>query len=104
MIFPRCADPAFWDRDTSKFIPERYYDDANGGGKLGLWVNSPFGNGARRCVGERLALGEGRLGIASILRKFDIEHVPETTWKFNEVFAGTIKPNKVMIKLKPIKA
>ena len=55
-------------------------------------------------MGERLALGEGRLATASILRKFEIEHVPEgpDSWKFNEVFAGTIKPNKVMVRLKPL--
>ncbi|KAI9028802.1 cytochrome P450 [Hyaloraphidium curvatum] len=96
----------YWDKDVNKFLPERYYDDPNGGSKAGLFSNAPFGNGARRCVGERLALGEGRLAIASVLRKYDIVAVPEgpDTWQFQEVFAGTIKPNKVMIKLKPIAA
>lgn len=92
-----------WDKDVDRFIPERWYDDPNGHSKAGLWSNAPFGNGARRCVGERLALGEGRLATASILRKFEIVHVPEgpDTWKFVTEFAGTIKPNMVMVQLRP---
>ncbi|KAI9006996.1 cytochrome P450 [Hyaloraphidium curvatum] len=98
--------PWYWDKDPSIWTPERYYEDANGGSKAGLWSNAPFGNGARRCVGERLALAEGRLATASILRKFDILPVPEgpDTWQFKEIFSGTIKPNKVMVKLRPLAA
>jgi cytochrome P450 len=45
-------DPEIWD-------PQRWVDDVNGGCKH-LYAYAPFGNGARRCVGERLALGETR--------------------------------------------
>ena len=38
-----------------------------------------------------MALGEARLNIASIVRRFDIHHVPETDWKFAEIYNGTIK-------------
>lgn len=32
----------------------------------------PFGNGPRKCVGEKLALGEMRLILASILSKYEV--------------------------------
>lgn len=92
-----------WDKDPALFQPERFYEDPNGGAS-GFFNNLPFGNGGRRCVGERLALGEARLGIASLVRKFNIEHVHEgpNSWRFEEQFAGTIKPNKVMVKLQAV--
>lgn len=93
--------PKYWNKDPSVFAPERFYEDVNGGA-VNMWTQSPFGQGARRCVGERLALGEARLGIASILRKFQVEQAPREGWTFEEVFAGTIKPNNVFVKLRKI--
>jgi cytochrome P450 len=95
--------PAYWNKDPSVFDPSRYYEDPNGGSVAGLFSNAPFGNGARRCVGERLALGEGRVAIASLLRKFDLVQVQEgPKWTMEEMFAGTIKPNSVLVKLRAI--
>ncbi|KAI9000149.1 cytochrome P450 [Hyaloraphidium curvatum] len=90
----------FWGKNPDEWYPERFYTEANGDSK-NLWAYAPFGNGARRCLGERLALGEARLVLASMIRKWDIEHVPGTP--FSEIYAGTIKPNKVMIRLKEVK-
>jgi len=111
--------PAFWGKDPSVWYPERFYENASGDSKVGLYAYcefalrslsiqtlsnqcssaAPFGNGARRCLGERLALGESRLCLASILQRWEVKLVPETTWSFIEMYKATIRPNKVMVKL-----
>ncbi|KAI9027854.1 cytochrome P450 [Hyaloraphidium curvatum] len=91
--------PGFWVKDPQVWSPERFYEEPNGDSKAGLFAYSPFGNGARRCLGERLALGEARLCFASILRKWELEPVP---FNFVEIFKGTIAPNKCIVKLKPV--
>lgn len=88
------TDPDVWD-------PQRWLDDINGGAKH-LFAFGPFGNGPRRCVGERLALGETRLILASLLRKYDI--VPGK-YEFQAKSDATISAKYgVVIKLQPIKA
>lgn len=90
-----------WSSDPSVWTPERFLGDPTGGCTAGLFTYSPFGGGARKCIGERLALGELRLVVASVLREFVVEGVPEVDWKFEEKFLGVIKPNKVMVRLRP---
>ena len=42
---------------------------------------SPFGFGTRVCAGQHLAQIMMRMGLAAIVRNFDIEVPPETTEK-----------------------
>ena len=39
----------------------------------------PFGQGPRSCLGMRFALLEAKLGLASIVRKFNLLPSPKTT-------------------------
>ncbi|KAI9004311.1 cytochrome P450 [Hyaloraphidium curvatum] len=94
--------PGYWERDPAQWAPERFYDAPSGDTKAGLFAYSPFGNGARRCVGERLGLGEARLAVSSILRKWRIAHVEEKNWKFQDIYQATIRPNKVMVRLEAL--
>ncbi|KXS14140.1 cytochrome P450 [Gonapodya prolifera JEL478] len=89
--------PETWD-------PQRWIDDATGnGGAINPFANSPFGNGARKCLGERLALAQLRVVLASILEKWDIGFCDN--YKFIVASQGTIKAgNGVNIKLLPISA
>ncbi|CAM0143053.1 unnamed protein product [Umbelopsis sp. WA50703] len=63
-------NPAVW-KDPEQFRPERF---APGGeneenARKGLtW--SPFGNGARQCIGMNFSLAEQRVVLAMLLRKF----------------------------------
>ncbi|KAI9003792.1 cytochrome P450 [Hyaloraphidium curvatum] len=67
-VFGAQRHPDFWKQDPRVWNPQRWIDDANGGAR-NLYAYAPFGNGARRCVGERLALGETKLILASMLRR-----------------------------------
>lgn len=80
--------PGYWNTDPSKWSPERFYEDPTGGTTAGLYAYSPFGQGPRRCLGERLGLGEARLCLASILRRWQVDLVPETDWKYEETYHG----------------
>ncbi|KAI9009032.1 cytochrome P450 [Hyaloraphidium curvatum] len=65
---------AYWDEPLA-WKPERFADDPTGGAKTGsMFAYAPFGNGARRCIGEKLALAEIRLCTASLLSRFEVEH------------------------------
>lgn len=94
----------YWESDPSVFSPERFYEDPNGGSLAGLYSNAPFGNGARRCLGERLGLAEARLVVAAMVSKWEIVLVPEGpgSWTMQEQFAGTIKPSEVRVVLKEL--
>ncbi|KAI9004939.1 cytochrome P450 [Hyaloraphidium curvatum] len=94
-------DRDYWAQDPDVWDPQRWLDDPNGGAK-NLYANSPFGNGARRCIGERLALGETRVLLASILREFDIAPGDYVFDVKNE--ATVSAANGVKVRLVPVKA
>ncbi|KAI9002040.1 cytochrome P450 [Hyaloraphidium curvatum] len=93
--------PDMWDKSfgsPDEFNPERFIKDPVGGA-ISLYAFSPFGNGARKCAGERLALGEARLSMAEILRRY--EWVPQDGHRLEQAFSGTIKAKhgvKIVIK------
>ncbi|KAJ3325052.1 Cytochrome P450 4B1 [Gonapodya sp. JEL0774] len=74
-------------------------DDATGnGGALSPYAYAPFGNGARKCLGERLALAQLRIVLASTLDKYDLLFCKDQ--KFVVASQGTIKAgNGVFVKL-----
>eukprot|EP00897_Mesotaenium_endlicherianum_P006194 jgi/Mesen1/5602/ME000282S04751 len=73
-------DPRYWE-DPEEFKPERF---ADGQAAAAKHPNSyfPFGFGPRSCIGKNVAMAEGKLVIAEMLRRFDwsispnYRHVP----------------------------
>jgi cytochrome P450 len=57
--------------DPEAFRPERWLDGSTA--KLPKYVYVPFGGGPRVCIGERFAMMEGVLVLATILRRFRLE-------------------------------
>jgi cytochrome P450 len=56
------------------FRPDRFL----GNGKMHPFAYFPFGIGPRRCIGEGFALMEGVLALGTILRRWEVELLPET--------------------------
>ena len=63
-------DPRYF-ADPEAFRPERWLDGSSA--KLPRYVYIPFGGGPRVCIGERFAMMEGVLVLATILRRFRLE-------------------------------
>jgi len=54
--------------DDNEFRPERFQET-----RFNAYEYMPFGAGARRCIGEHLAMLELRLALASLLRSFEFQ-------------------------------
>ncbi|KAL1755445.1 cytochrome P450 [Schizophyllum commune] len=70
-------DPAVFP-DPDEFRPERWLEGDTTAMNAQLF---PFGFGTRVCAGQHLAQMVMRMGLAAIVRNFDIEVPPETTEK-----------------------
>ena len=60
-----------WFPDPERFAPERWLDGS--AAKVPKFVYIPFGGGPRVCIGERFAMMEGVLVLATILRRHRLE-------------------------------
>eukprot|EP01102_Stenamoeba_stenopodia_P010038 TRINITY_DN2980_c0_g1_i1.p1 TRINITY_DN2980_c0_g1~~TRINITY_DN2980_c0_g1_i1.p1 ORF type:complete len:276 (+),score=33.23 TRINITY_DN2980_c0_g1_i1:887-1714(+) len=60
-------------KDPDTFNPDRFLND---GEPTHPYAFIPFGNGPRRCIGEKLALQEVRTGIDAILPNYQFRLVP----------------------------
>lgn len=86
-------DPTVYKEDDSHmdiqngFDPERWLGDEST--KPSSWM--PFGDGRRRCIGERLAMAEMKVFLAMLARKVDYELVTNNgsgiSWKPNTAMA-----------------
>ncbi|KAG2183290.1 hypothetical protein INT43_006295 [Umbelopsis isabellina] len=87
-IFVAHHDPSVW-KDPEQFRPERF---AAGGeneenARKGLaW--SPFGNGARQCIGMNFSLAEQRVVLSMLLRKYTWTLPKDSIHKGHPVFVG----------------
>jgi cytochrome P450 len=66
-----------------EFIPERWTGELDEG-IVERKAFVPFGYGLHSCVGKQLALNEMKLGIASVVRQFDVvlgESYSEDVWQ-----------------------
>ncbi|KAI9012335.1 cytochrome P450 [Hyaloraphidium curvatum] len=100
-IYGRQRHPDYWPRDADAFDPTRFLEDASGGAKH-LYAYGPFGNGARRCLGERLALAEMRMVLSALCSKYD---VVRGNYVFEPLQTGAISAkNGVWVKLVEVKA
>jgi cytochrome P450 len=66
--------PAYWP-DPERFDPERFTPEAEADRPRYAWF--PFGGGPRACIGQHLSMLESVLGLAVLLREFDLEDVEE---------------------------
>jgi len=66
-------DPRFFP-EPDAFRPDRFL----GNSKAHQLTYFPFGIGPRRCIGEGFALMEGALALGTILRRWEVETLPET--------------------------
>ncbi|KAF2889071.1 hypothetical protein ILUMI_17102, partial [Ignelater luminosus] len=74
-IFQIHKDPQYYP-DPEKFDPERFNDENEN--NIKPFTYSPFGVGARSCIGSRFALLECKLIITQIISKFEIIPVAQT--------------------------
>lgn len=87
-------DPSTFKEDGSHmdvrkgFQPERWLDEAT---KPAEWM--PFGDGARRCIGERLGMAEMKVFLAMMARKLDrydlvnVHGDDDIVWKESSIIA-----------------
>ncbi|GAA0668213.1 cytochrome P450 [Natronoarchaeum mannanilyticum] len=67
-------DPRFYD-DPERFRPERWTDELRE--ELPPFAYFPFGGGPRRCIGDRFAMLEARLVLATICQDWNVESTVE---------------------------
>lgn len=67
-------DPRYFE-DPQDFVPERWSGDLRR--TLPRFAYFPFGGGPRVCIGNRFAMMEAMLLLASITRRFDVERMVE---------------------------
>jgi len=65
--------PEYWD-DPERFDPDRFSAERSAGRPEFAFM--PFSGGPRRCIGERFALFEAQLALATIRRRVAIRLVP----------------------------
>ncbi|KAF4518426.1 hypothetical protein B566_EDAN002079 [Ephemera danica] len=64
--------------DPEEFIPERFSDEEMV--KRNQYVYLPFGEGPRLCIGKKLANMQSKVGLLSILHKFEVRSNPKTKY------------------------
>ena len=67
-------DPRFFDR-PEEFVPERWTDGFEK--SLPRFAYMPFGGGPRICIGNRFAMMEAVLLLATVVRRFQLQGPPE---------------------------
>ncbi|KAK3330654.1 cytochrome P450 [Apodospora peruviana] len=74
-----------WGPDADEFCPKRWDDY-----KISSWAYSPFGGGARLCIGQQLALTETMYATFRLARKFSsIQSTDSRPWTENLSIATT---------------
>ncbi|RZR74964.1 hypothetical protein BHM03_00046789 [Ensete ventricosum] len=68
-------DASLWGPDVTQFNPARFADGASRAARHPA-AFLPFGLGARRCIGQNLALLEAKLTLAVILQRFTLRVAP----------------------------
>nr|AOA32959.1 CYP734A51 [Primula forbesii] len=68
-------DPQMWGQDASEFNPARFAQGVAQAAKDPMGF-MPFGLGARRCIGQNLAVLQTKLAIAMILQRFSFDLAP----------------------------
>jgi len=83
--------------EPEAFRPDRFLENS----KMHQFAFFPFGIGPRRCIGEGFALMEGVLALGTILRRWQIELLPETRLVLDPKI--TLRPKfPVLVIVKPV--
>nr|XP_022909586.1 cytochrome P450 6j1-like [Onthophagus taurus] len=72
VIIPTYAiqrEPKYW-KNPESFQPERFLDENKNDIVSGTWI--PFGEGPRACLGQRFAMLQVKVALASILNNFEL--------------------------------
>ena len=78
--------------DPDRFEPERFSKEAKAARQPMTFMT--FGQGPRMCVGSRFALLEVKVGLATLLREFDITSCQRTPAKIEtDPRSATFAPN-----------
>jgi cytochrome P450 len=89
-------DPRFFPQPDA-FHPDRFL----GNGKMHQFAYFPFGIGPRRCIGEGFAMMEGVLALGTILRRWQVELLPETQLVLDPKI--TLRPKfPVLVRVKAV--
>jgi cytochrome P450 len=90
-------------RDARFFLqPDAFHPDRFlGNDKAHPFAYFPFGIGPRRCIGEGFALMEGALVLGTVLRRWEIELLPETKLVLDPKI--TLRPKfPVLVRVKAV--
>lgn len=68
-------DPSLWGNDANDFNPGRFAGGLEQAAKHPM-AFLPFGQGARRCIGQNLAILQAKLAVAMILQRFSFDLSP----------------------------
>lgn len=68
-------DPGLWGQDANEFNPARFSQGVAHAAKHPM-AFLPFGLGARRCIGQNLAILQTKLAMAMILQRFSFSLAP----------------------------
>lgn len=71
------TDPKIWGDDVAEFKPERHLRENSKGRHSFAFI--PFSAGPRVCIGQNLAITEGKVVLATILRNFKLSVLDEKT-------------------------
>ncbi|MYW00626.1 cytochrome P450 [Streptomyces sp. SID3343] len=72
--------------DPERFDPDRWGDDSV---RLPRGAFTPFGSGARKCIGEDFALTEATLALASIVARWELDPLPEAHTRLSPRLSAT---------------
>ncbi|HTD53077.1 MAG TPA: cytochrome P450 [Thermoanaerobaculia bacterium] len=78
-----------WFEEPDRFRPERWLDGS--AARLPKYVFLPFGGGPRVCIGERFAMMETVLVLATLLRRFRLEPAGQDPLPFPSI---TLRPDR----------
>ncbi|KAH9905666.1 cytochrome P450 [Xylariomycetidae sp. FL2044] len=92
-------DPDIFGADAEEFKPERMLEENFKKLLPNYFKLTPFGNGARACIGSDFAMQEATMTTAILLQKFDFRLV-DPQWKMALKQTSTIKPRDLFMYAK----